>query len=78
MCECKLDANAQSRRTVVGQLLSYAGAVWQLDYDDFVDRFSRRLGRPLIDAVRAIADAAWDEDESAKCSPRTSLPERSD
>jgi hypothetical protein len=63
LCECKLDANTQSRRTVVGQLLSYAGAVWQLDYDDFVDRFSRRLGRPLIDAVRAIADAAWDEDE---------------
>jgi hypothetical protein len=63
LCECKLEANAQSRRTVVGQLLSYAGAVWQLDYDDFVDRFSRRLGRPLIDAVRAVADDAWDEDE---------------
>jgi hypothetical protein len=63
LCECKLEANAQSRRTVVGQLMSYAGAVWQLSYDDFVDRFSRRLGRPLIDGVRAITGAHWDEDQ---------------
>ena len=63
LCECKLDANPQSRRTVLGQLLSYAGAACQLDYDEFCERFARKLRRPLVDAMRAIADEEWDEDE---------------
>jgi hypothetical protein len=63
LCECKLDANEDARRKVVGQLLSYAGSAWQLECDDFIDRVSRRLGRPLIEAMRNTAGAGWAEEE---------------
>jgi hypothetical protein len=33
--ECKLRANPEIRRSVVGQLLAYAAGLWHLSYDDF-------------------------------------------
>src|SRR5579885_1114067 len=33
--ECKLRANPEIRREVVGQLLAYAGSLWQMSYESF-------------------------------------------
>lgn len=37
--ECKLSANAEVRRTVVGQVLDYASRLWQMDIADFERRW---------------------------------------
>ena len=39
--ECKLRANPEIRRRVVGQLLAYASALWQMSFADFDDAFRR-------------------------------------
>lgn len=43
--ECKLRANAEVRRTVVGQLLDYAARFWQMDVAQFEQRWMRVAGR---------------------------------
>lgn len=42
--ECKLRANAEARRTVVGQVLDYASRLWQMDVDEFELRWRRADG----------------------------------
>ena len=42
--ECKLRANPQIRREVVGQALAYAGGLWQMPIDDFVAEFEHKAG----------------------------------
>jgi hypothetical protein len=49
--ECKLRANPEIRREVVGQVLAYAGGLWQMSYDDFANTWSSRAGRSLVDHV---------------------------
>lgn len=49
--ECKLRANPEIRRAVVGQLLAYAGGLWHMDYDDFAATFAHRGRIPLAEAV---------------------------
>lgn len=51
LCECKLHQNAESRRTVIGQVLSYAGALGSLQWDEFVRRFAARAGCSLSEAA---------------------------
>lgn len=45
--ECKLAANPDMRRTVVGQILAYAAALWQLSYEQFEAIMARRGCAPL-------------------------------
>lgn len=45
--ECKLGRNPEIKRTVVGQLLAYAGALAEMSTDAFVRAFERRAGTPL-------------------------------
>jgi hypothetical protein len=63
--ECKLAKNAEARRTVVGQILSYAASIAKLDADAFLARFDARLSRSAIDALAPEAGAGeaedWDE-----------------
>jgi hypothetical protein len=63
--ECKLARNAEVRRAVVGQVLSYAASLATLDVDDFLVRFDARLGAPAVDRLRPAAGAGeaedWDE-----------------
>jgi hypothetical protein len=63
--ECKLAKNAEVRRAVVGQILSYAASMAKLDADDFLDRFDSRLGRSSVEALAPEAGAGetedWDE-----------------
>lgn len=64
LIECKLAANSESRRTVVGQVLAYASAAWRTPYETFDDRFRQREGRSLIEAVETIAETdEWDQEE---------------
>jgi hypothetical protein len=63
--ECTLAKNAEVRRAVVGQILSYAASIAKLDADEFLARFDTRLGRSAIDALAPEAGAGevedWDE-----------------
>ncbi|KAB2807190.1 hypothetical protein F9L07_27255 [Pimelobacter simplex] len=52
LIECKLRANPQIRREVVGQILAYAGGIWQMSYDEFAATWEARSGRSLLDHVR--------------------------
>jgi hypothetical protein len=63
LCECKLEANENSRRKVVGQLLAYAGAIWEMDPDEFIEAFSQRVNEPLVDAVRELGGDDWSEEQ---------------
>lgn len=62
--ECKLRANSEIRRAVVGQVLSYASGLWGLSYEEFGARFSARTshGGSLADQMRACASPDWDEE----------------
>lgn len=42
--ECKLRANAEVRRTVVGQVLDYASRLWQVDIEQFQQRWMQADG----------------------------------
>jgi hypothetical protein len=63
--ECKLAKNAEVRRAVVGQILSYAASIAKLDVDDFLARFETRLGRSAVEALAPEAGSGetegWDE-----------------
>ena len=59
--ECKLGANRQSRREVVGQLIDYASALRGTTYDDFAATFAKcNQSVALEDAVEAGAGAVLD------------------
>lgn len=61
LVEAKLNRNAEIRRAVVGQLLGYAGGLWQMSYDQLDAQVRSRHGRPLGDLVAAVADDTFDE-----------------
>ncbi len=60
--ECKLKANPQIRREVVGQALAYAGGIWQMGPDAFIEQFELKAERPLQDALKDLG--ADDETDS--------------
>lgn len=62
LVECKLAANSEVRRAVVGQILSYAAAVWRLTYEQFDYCFQQRAAKSLLDAVEAVAGDGQDWD----------------
>ena len=45
--ECKLAANPEIRRRVVGQLLAYASAIWQMSFEEFDDAFATQPGKEV-------------------------------
>ncbi len=69
--ECKLRANPEIRREVVGQVLAYAGGLWQMSYDDFADSWSARAGRSLLDHVADKTGAT--ESEQVRAGVEASL-----
>lgn len=54
--ECKLRANPEIRREVVGQLLAYAGGLWQMGYDEFASGWQSRAGAPLVEHVTSTLE----------------------
>ncbi|KQW47389.1 hypothetical protein ASC77_13050 [Nocardioides sp. Root1257] len=69
--ECKLRANPEIRREVVGQVLAYAGGLWQMDYEAFAATWSARAGRPLLDHVAEKTGAT--ESDQVRTGIETSL-----
>jgi hypothetical protein len=62
LVECKLRANPEIRRAVVGQLLAYASSIWQTPVAGFEQAVSARLGKSLAAAARELAGTDdWDE-----------------
>ncbi|WP_456862927.1 hypothetical protein [Geodermatophilus sp. SYSU D00691] len=56
--ECKLRANPEIRRSVIGQVLAYAAGLWRLSYEELDIAFTARAGRSMVDvlAQRASTD----------------------
>ena len=62
LVECKLRANPEIRRAVVGQLFAYASSLWRMPVGEFEAAVGARLGQPLAKACRAASgEAEWDE-----------------
>lgn len=62
LVECKLRANPEMRRHVVGQVFAYAAGLWGLSYEAFDHAFAARSGAPLARRVADVAPAEWDEE----------------
>jgi hypothetical protein len=62
VCECKLQANPQARREVIGQLVSYAGSLSRMSYEEFSARAATRLGTPLLEGLAHAADDEFEPD----------------
>jgi hypothetical protein len=63
--ECKLAANPEIRREIVGQVLAYAGGLWRMSYQDFTQWFALRAGQGLHSALQAAVGHEVDPDEWA-------------
>ena len=48
LVECKLAKNREVRREIIGQLFDYAGRLWQMDVEQFEERWSRGGQSPLF------------------------------
>jgi len=60
--ECKLAANPEIKRKVIGQILEYAAYLWQMSYEDVDERIRKREGRSLTELVEDSALGDWDEE----------------
>ena len=63
LAECKLRSNPEIRRQVLGQVMSYASALWQMPFEEFEDAFARRAGAPLHDQSAFLDDDEWDYED---------------
>ncbi|MCL1592964.1 MAG: hypothetical protein M3132_01265 [Actinomycetia bacterium] len=61
--ECKLRANPEIRRQVLGQVLAYASALWQMPFEQFESSFHHRSGQSLFSLDEQVDDSLWDADE---------------
>jgi len=62
LVEAKLKRNPEIRRAVVGQLLGYAGGLWQMTYEQLEIQVRSRTGRSLESLADGLEDAEFDED----------------
>jgi len=61
LVECKLAANPESKRKVIGQILEYAACLWGMSYEDLDSRVRARRGKPLARLVEEAVAGEWDE-----------------
>jgi hypothetical protein len=45
--ECKLAANQEIKRKVIGQILEYAAYLWQMSYEQIDEKVKEKKGKPL-------------------------------
>ena len=62
LVECKLKANPEIRRLVVGQIFAYASGFWKLTYEEFDAIFTVRTGTPLAQWMADVGSEEWDEE----------------
>lgn len=61
--ECKLAANAEIKRKVIGQVLEYAANLWEMTYEELDAAVCIRMGNNLSELVKtAVKDSNWDEE----------------
>ena len=60
--ECKLDANPEIKRKVVGQILEYGSSLWGKTYEDLDEQVMRRTQRNLVTLLRDVVDTDWSEE----------------
>ncbi len=61
--ECKLAANPEVKRKVIGQVLEYGAGLWEMSYAELDEAIRMRLGDNLAELVKKTAnDPAWDEE----------------
>lgn len=60
LVECKLQANPEIRRSVVGQVLAYASGLWRTDVLALDAAWAAVSDHGLLDAVRTLADGRAD------------------
>ena len=59
--ECKLAANAESKRKVIGQILEYAAYLWGMDYEEVDKRVRRLRGEGLAELIEEAVAGEWDK-----------------
>jgi hypothetical protein len=64
VCECKLAANPEIRRTVIGQVFAYAAGLWRLSYEQFDSAWRKQSEdhAPLFVSVRSDEDGDAEEE----------------
>ena len=55
--ECKLKYNSESRREILGQILDYASALWQMPLETFAGQWAKCSGQPLKATLGEKADS---------------------
>lgn len=60
--ECKLAANPESRRKVIGQILEYAAYLWGMSYREVDSRVQRLKGKGLPELIEEAVAGEWDRD----------------
>jgi len=61
LVECKLAANPEIKRKVIGQILEYAAYLWQMSYEEVDEHIRDRMGSSL--ATLVVDSVAGDLDE---------------
>lgn len=59
--ECKLAANSESRRKVIGQILEYASFLWGMSYQEVDRRVQRLKGKALPNLIEEAVAGEWDQ-----------------
>jgi hypothetical protein len=60
--ECKLAANPEIKRRVIGQILEHTAYMWQMSYEQIDNRIQQLKGKSLTELVaESIADD-WAEE----------------
>jgi len=60
--ECKLAANPEIKRKVIGQILEYASYLWQMSYEQIDNRIQQLKGKNLAELVAESIAGEWDEE----------------
>jgi hypothetical protein len=61
--ECKLAANPEVKRKVIGQVIDYGANLWEISYEDLDETVQLRMGNNLAELVKeTVQDPAWDEE----------------
>lgn len=60
--ECKLAANPEIKRKVIGQILEYAAYLWQMSYEQIDSRIQQLKGKSLAELVAESIAGEWDEE----------------
>ncbi|MCS7135882.1 MAG: hypothetical protein NZ931_02150 [Aigarchaeota archaeon] len=61
--ECKLAANPEVKRKVIGQIFEYAAYLWGMSYEEFDSRIQRLKEKSLADLVAESVEGEWDEEQ---------------